>query len=718
MNNEINYVSPFKKFCVTIGNLPTAYIESMSYYEGLTYLVNYLSNNVIPALNHNGEVVEELQNQFTILKNFVDTYFENLDVQEEVNTKLDEMAESGQLTDIIAQYLGLAGLLTFNTVDDLKVAENLANGSICKTLGYHQINDGGAAEYKIRVIVNTDVIDDKKIIAIADPSLVAELMVNDVINVKQIGAYGDDTNDDTSTLQYAINNYDNVYIPKGTYKVTDQINIKSNLHLFGDGATSIIKSYFEYVDEINYILLSDSSNDSITRTIIEKLQFVNDDVNTISGGIYVEFSTRGLILQDLWFNNISNCIKLGDKIWAMTCLTNIYGLFLPTALDAGIADLAYGIYAEGNTTYGKNIELLGKYKYGIYLYTCGVGSWKDINVSGSTSSYQMTNGIKIENSKEIEINTGWFEEIDDGDTSQTKTIEILNSDQITLSNLRLSDGSVFVDGSKNIKLTNVKYYQTNAGLRYKNNSLIECDNVSLGYCNYQGKRSTLMGTVNVTNVPNRCNENLYNNPIFLAGIYETITNSTSGATKSTNTTDMLTGDRCFNFNTVSYQGGKVTTTNTMEIGKYYTVLAYVRINSNNVKDIYMTGSNLSYDTTYPSCFYTNLDNNTDYHLIKTTVRPTDTPSSISIIATSSDNNNCDFIIDSVFIVEGKHDFTIPSALNKKGIVRNSRLTAETAPYAGTWNKGDIVYNNFSNANYDNVSCWIYNGSSWIAQTLP
>ena len=98
MNNEINYVSPFKRFCITIGNLPTAYLESMSYYEGLTYLVNYLSNNVIPAVNNNGEVVDELQK-------FVEDYFDNLDVQQEINNKLDEMAEDGTLTTLIGNYV-------------------------------------------------------------------------------------------------------------------------------------------------------------------------------------------------------------------------------------------------------------------------------------------------------------------------------------------------------------------------------------------------------------------------------------------------------------------------------------------------------------------------------------------------------------------------------------------------------------------------------------
>ena len=97
MNKEIKYVSPFKKLCITVGNLPTAYIESMSYYEGLTFLVNYLSNNVIPALNNNGKVVNEL-------KDFVENYFENLDVQEEINNKLDKMAQDGSLYNIIRQF--------------------------------------------------------------------------------------------------------------------------------------------------------------------------------------------------------------------------------------------------------------------------------------------------------------------------------------------------------------------------------------------------------------------------------------------------------------------------------------------------------------------------------------------------------------------------------------------------------------------------------------
>ena len=238
MNSEINYVSPFKRFCITIGNLPTAYIESMSYYEGLTFLVNYLSNNVIPALNNNGEVVEELQNQFVILKNYVDNYFENLDVQEEINNKLDEMAESGQLTDIIAQYLGLAGMITFNNISEMKAAENLVNGSKCCTLGYYDVNDGGKALYKIRTIINTDVIDEMTIIALNDINLIAELVEDDNIYPEQLGAKGDNTNDDTTILNTCFSKFKNINLmPNKTYKITNRIDIKSNTNLKGNNAT-------------------------------------------------------------------------------------------------------------------------------------------------------------------------------------------------------------------------------------------------------------------------------------------------------------------------------------------------------------------------------------------------------------------------------------------------------------------------------------------------
>ena len=273
MNNEINYVSPFKQFVITIGNLPTAYLESMSYYEAITYLVNYLSNNVIPALNNNGLVVEELQAKFTELKNYVDNYFDNLDVQEEINTKLDEMAESGQLTDIIAQYLSLAGMITFDTVADMKVAENLVDGSKCQTLGFNNYNDEGGAIYKIRRVTNDDIIDERKIIKLYDDYLIAELLESNTIRVEQIGATGDGITDDTQAINYAIKNFDNIIMRKNYY-ITNSLNIHnlSNKYINGQNTGKIFKTATE--DELSYIFNIINANN----IIIENLNLESESI--------------------------------------------------------------------------------------------------------------------------------------------------------------------------------------------------------------------------------------------------------------------------------------------------------------------------------------------------------------------------------------------------------------------------------------------------------
>jgi hypothetical protein len=57
-----------------------------------------------------------------------------------------------------------------------------------------------------------------------------------IINVKDpsIGAKGDWYTDDTAALQNAINNYQTVYLPYGTYKISAPLNLRANTRLFGE----------------------------------------------------------------------------------------------------------------------------------------------------------------------------------------------------------------------------------------------------------------------------------------------------------------------------------------------------------------------------------------------------------------------------------------------------------------------------------------------------
>lgn len=93
------------KFCYTIGMLPASYKASLTYEEQVMAIGRYLEETVIPALNGNAKAVLELQNLYVELKNYVDNYFNNLDVQNEINNKLDEMTQDGSLTSLIKNYV-------------------------------------------------------------------------------------------------------------------------------------------------------------------------------------------------------------------------------------------------------------------------------------------------------------------------------------------------------------------------------------------------------------------------------------------------------------------------------------------------------------------------------------------------------------------------------------------------------------------------------------
>ena len=210
-NKKIEFLPPFKRFCMTIGELPSSYLETMSYYEMLVWFTKFLKDQVVPVVNNNSEVVTELQK-------FVEDYFSNLDVQEEINNKLDDMAEQGTLQEIIADYLNSKAVFGFDTVEDMKESTNLIDGSYAKTLGYYAKNDGGMSTYKIREITNDDVVDEASIIALSDNTLIAELIItNDTVNVKQLGATGDGETDDSSYFRKAVGKYKNVQVPIGSY---------------------------------------------------------------------------------------------------------------------------------------------------------------------------------------------------------------------------------------------------------------------------------------------------------------------------------------------------------------------------------------------------------------------------------------------------------------------------------------------------------------------
>ena len=289
-------VPPFVSYCAQL--IPTVFDNSLSYYEALSALAKWMQDNLVDVINNNATVTEQYIRMTEELKAYVENYFENLDVQEEINNKLDQMAEDGTLQEIISDYIQTKAIWGFDTVADMKASTNLIDGSFATTLGFHALNDGGGATYKIREITNEDDVNEIDLIALtSDNQLVAELIVENPLNVKKYGAYGDNTHDDTTVLQHvfdkaAVDGGD-IFFPTGKYKVTQPITVKwgQNLtnrrpklqHIYGTGSQSFELTYdgsaivgYSIPANRGIIELLGSGNSWSTHTKIEDLSLLQD----------------------------------------------------------------------------------------------------------------------------------------------------------------------------------------------------------------------------------------------------------------------------------------------------------------------------------------------------------------------------------------------------------------------------------------------------------
>ena len=339
----------FKHICLMhiqqLTNFP--YIEkdfdALTDYGLLCKVVDYL-NQVIASENAQNENILALYNAFTELKNYVENYFDNLDVQDEINNKLDEMASSGQLEQIIEQYLNSSAIWGFDTVADMKNATNLINGSFAKTLGYYAANDGGSATYKIRTITNEDIVDEMFIIALSNGDLVAELVIETPLVIEQIGAKGDGTTDDTSIIQAGLDKTNNIILNKN-YKITDSIIISSN-------------QIFNLKGTINYTGINSAIEVQGSRNII--------DINKLySSGYGITLNCSSALEANRvnieYINSTKHCIQLLSSSGG-----NVYNEIRFTTLISTVGYYCIYLYAGSGAYVGENTFYGGK---------CQRGTW-------------------------------------------------------------------------------------------------------------------------------------------------------------------------------------------------------------------------------------------------------------------------------------------------------------------------------------------------------
>lgn len=116
-------------------------------------------NEIIKSVNGQNSAIEEYIQKFIELKDYVDQYFDDLNVQEEINNKLDAMVLDGTMAEIINQEifgelntkietLDSEGIIKLDTLSDL-VAYDADAGKVILLLGKEAINDGNGGLYRI-----------------------------------------------------------------------------------------------------------------------------------------------------------------------------------------------------------------------------------------------------------------------------------------------------------------------------------------------------------------------------------------------------------------------------------------------------------------------------------------------------------------------------------------------------------------------------------------
>lgn len=134
-----------------------------------------------------------------------------------------------------------SSLPNVTTVAALRGIPPVSNKAIV-TLGYYAVNDGGQAEYYGVTGASAGTYVDNGTTVIVPTygsgsnGSAAWIYVNKgVINVRQFGARGNGSTDDTTAFTAAVNYGSSVYVPDGTFML-NALNIPSNTKFFGAGS--------------------------------------------------------------------------------------------------------------------------------------------------------------------------------------------------------------------------------------------------------------------------------------------------------------------------------------------------------------------------------------------------------------------------------------------------------------------------------------------------
>ena len=280
-----------------------AYNYEYPYTDPNRYNSDWLLNKVKELAAEWLQTSEEWKNtekEFNELKAYVMNYFDNLDVQEEVSKKLDEMLADGSLLDLISTYT----LRVYNTAVEMRADRQAVLGMRIRTIGYYTANDGGGATYKVVSNKPSGVSETLQ------NGLYAELVLDgNIINVRQCGVIGSNTTN-ADIIQALLDNVNldryTLYFPSGSYIVSHGVVERhAAMNMIGDGSMSVITGNFE-----ESILKFDTNALQFYYMTIKDIAFNSDSVQAASAiEIYGEQNSKYFNISTFSGITVTGCYR-------------------------------------------------------------------------------------------------------------------------------------------------------------------------------------------------------------------------------------------------------------------------------------------------------------------------------------------------------------------------------------------------------------------------
>lgn len=198
-------------------------------------------NKVIAQWKAMQKNFDNLQDAFNDLKSYVQNYFKNLDVQEEINNKLDELINSGKFDTILDNYFKKK-CNTYKTAINMINDVSLTSDCFCITQGYYTQGDAGGAMYYITDSPDSDILCVK-----LQNKLYARLCFNNyTINICSLGVRSTDDIGALINKLLTIKAYkwNTIYLPYGTYTLNTTIisdNV-TNFKILGDYGSTVVNT--------------------------------------------------------------------------------------------------------------------------------------------------------------------------------------------------------------------------------------------------------------------------------------------------------------------------------------------------------------------------------------------------------------------------------------------------------------------------------------------